>query len=763
MVFRISTPTLYHCYAKLPMLAPLFLLSLLAAPPLEASDAFLRQYSETRGFTAGSPRHISPTPDGRWVLFLRSGSSNLAQSLFAFEVATGRTVELLTAETLLAGAPQSLSTAERAELERKRIIARGFTGFELAEDGRSLVTVLSGRVYRVDVEALTAGKPPGAAVRALPVEGVLGPQLSPDGGKLGYVKDWELHVLDVQTGQQRQLSSGGSERLSHGLPEFVAEEEMGRFRGFWWSPDGALLAYEESDTREVETFSIQDAFRPEAPADRFPYPRPGKANAKVRLGIVPFAGGPTTWVGWDAARYPYLTRVAWSKHGQLTILVENRAQTEELLLAVDPATGATRTLLSETDPAWLNLPKEERVPTWLDDGSGFFWATERSGAWEVELRSADGSFRETWVKGSDHFVSLVGYDTQERALYFEAAPQAPETVVMRARAGLAAERLLPRSGEERTSEELVLSEDGRVRVVTRPGPGATLRSEVLDRSGKTLGVLPSVAASPPFEPRVEYRQVGERRFWSYLVRPRGAVPGRKLPVVVSCYGGPHYTVVSADPRQYLLEQWLADQGFLVVGFDGRGTPRRGRAWERAIRGDFSGVILEDQVAALQALGREVPEMDLERVGIYGWSFGGYLSALAVLRRPDVFRAAVVGAPVVDWLDYDTYYTERYLGIPPAADAVYARNGLLGYAPELRRPLLLLHGTSDDNVYFFHSLKLANGLFRAGRPFEFVPLSGFTHLVADPVVLERESRLEASFLKAHLGAMPGSSVGPAGPR
>ena len=657
------------------MLAPM-LLSILASSPAPADDGFLRQYAQTRSFTNGMPKQVRPTPDGRWVLFLRSEATSTVQSLYAFDVTTGKTAQVLTAEALLKGATQQLSVAERAELERKRISARGFTGFELSRDGKTLVTVLSGRVYAVDVGTLTAGKPAAIAFRTLPVEGVLNPTLSLDGKQLAYVKDYDLHVLDLATGTSRPLTTGGTERLSHGLPEFVAQEEMRRFEGFWWSPDGKQLAYEESDTRDVETFTIQDPARPEAPANTFPYPRPGKANAKVRLGLVSATGGPTTWVSWDQESYPYLARVVWPKHGPLTVLVQNRPQTEEVLLAVEPSTGATRTLLSERDAAWLNLPPAEQVPTWLEDGSGFFWLTERSGAWEVEFHGPDGALLGTWVKGTDHLVSLVGYDEAEKTLYFIASPQPPDTVAMRVRAGASAERLVPGTAE-RTAQSLKLSDDGSLRLLTHPDGAGAMRTEVQDRHGKTLGVLPSVAQPPPFTPRVEYRQVGEKGFWTAVLRPRSAVPGQKLPVLVDCYGGPHANMVQAAPLFYLLAQWQADQGFLVVSIDGRGTPRRGRAWERAIKDDFSGVILDDQVAALQALAAVVPEMDLSRVGISGWSFGGYLAALAVLKRPDVFHASVAGAPVVDWLDYDTTYTERYLGIPPAADAVYARNGLLG--------------------------------------------------------------------------------------
>jgi len=204
-------------------------------------------------------------------------------------------------------------------------------------------------------------------------------------------------------------------------------------------------------------------------------------------------------------------------------------------------------------------------------------------------------------------------------------------------------------------------------------------------------------------------------------------------------------------QRRLIDQWLADQGFIVVGIDNRGTPGRGRAWERAVYRKFGSVPLDDQVAGLRALGEKFPELDLDRVGIYGWSFGGYMAALAVLRQPEVFKVGIAGAPVTDWYDYDTHYTERYLGVPGKDDPAYREASLLTYTKDLKRPLLLIHGTADDNVYFRHTLKLTDALFRAGRDFEVLPLPGVTHMVtSDPVVMERFWSKTATFFQRHLG-------------
>jgi dipeptidyl-peptidase-4 len=225
-------------------------------------------------------------------------------------------------------------------------------------------------------------------------------------------------------------------------------------------------------------------------------------------------------------------------------------------------------------------------------------------------------------------------------------------------------------------------------------------------------------------------------------------------VIVDVYGGPLHQQVVRNMGGYLLDQWLADQGFIVISLDGRGTPRRGRDWERTIRGSFGSVPLADQAAGLEALGAKYPEMDLQRVGITGWSFGGYLSALAVLKRPDLFKAAVAGAPVTDWEDYDTHYTERYLGLPVENPVGYKESSLLTYAPGLKRPLLVIHGTGDDNVLFIHTLKLADALFRAGREYELLPLNGFTHMIPDPQVRIRLEERVVKFFKKHLGEPTG---------
>ena len=279
-------------------------------------------------------------------------------------------------------------------------------------------------------------------------------------------------------------------------------------------------------------------------------------------------------------------------------------------------------------------------------------------------------------------------------------------------------------------------------------PKSMAKTFVRRIDGTTIGELPSIAEEPPYYPRIEFTIANDNPvFHAAIVRPRDFAPNKKYPVIVDVYGGPGHTKIMQAARGYLMDQWLADQGFIVVSMDGRGTPGRGRDWERAIYLKLGEIPLADQVTGLRALGLVYPELDLDRVGITGWSFGGYMSALAVLRQPGVFKAAVAGAPVTDWLDYDTHYTERYLGLP--GQETYAASSLLESAPRLERPLLLIHGTADDNVYLRHSLKLIDQLERAGRSFEFLPLRGSTHMVLDPVLLQQVEKRTAKFFREHL--------------
>lgn len=692
---------------------------------------FLRQWAETYRFSAGRPKSVKITPDGSAVLFLRSGPRSAVQDLFQFDAATGTERVLLTADQILAGSNEELTPEELARRERLRMSSRGISGFSLNEDGSTLLVPLSGKLYLVDrasgkIRSLQskAGSPQDAS-------------FSPDGRFVACVRADEVFVTNVTTGEERQITTGAGGTITHGTAEFVAQEEMDRREGYWWSPDGSMIAYQETDTAGMETFSIADAMKPEKRPQSWPYPRAGGVNASVRLGVVPTTGGNTVLVEWDRAAFPYMAAVTWKKDAPLTVLVQNREQTHEKLLAVDPATGRTTVLLEERDSAWINLFNE--TPSWLPEGRGFLWISEKSGWATLELRGRDGQVVRELCGRDIGLQGLIG--VQGDAAYVAASPEPAEVHVYRVPlAGGLPERLSMEMGVH----GVTLGKDGtRVRSLNLFDGTNELRVERAD--GSAAGVLRSTAEEPSL-PTIELASVTDLNIRAVVIRPRGFEQGKKYPVIVSVYGGPHSNTVNASPRGYVLQQWMADQGFIVVTLDGRGTPRRGRGWERAIKNDLSKIPLADQKAGVLALCAQFPEMDSNRIGIYGWSFGGYFSAMATMREPGVYKAGIAGAPVADWVDYDTHYTERYMGLPSKNKAGYDAANVLTYCKDLSVPLLVAHGTADDNVYFVHGLKMADAMIRSGREFEFMPLAGFTHMVAEPEMVEKMwTRFAAFFI------------------
>lgn len=710
-----------------------------AEPNLDLNLKFFRDLAETRSYSLGTPVGIQLTRDGRTVFFLRGGPRDPVLRLYEFDVATGQERELLTPAQLLGNAEEKLSVEEKARRERARVTLKGFTKFHLSEDGQRLLVTLSGKLYVVNRTDLS--------VQALPGANWVDPRFSPDGTAVAAVSGGELHVIELATNTAHAVTHGASATVSNGLAEFVAQEEMDRSQGYWWSPDSQWLAYQRNDEAEVETRYIADPLHPEQPPVPFRYPRAGSANAEVELGVVARRGGETRWIPWDHAQYPYLTRVVWSEPGTpLCLLVQNRAQQEQVLLAADAATGTTRELLRESDPAWLDLDSRP-MPVWLAGGQQFLWTTESRGTWQVELRAADGRLERVITPPDFVYKGIIHARDSAAGIYVAGGTDPRETQVWRfpldGRPGVALTR-------EPGVHGAAVSGDGRILVHTYSLLDGRTGRDVLDRDGRVLASLPSIAENPPTVPKVEITRTvgGPRQFNAAIVRPRDFQPGQKYPVILDVYAGPHITVVTSSARAYLMDQWTADQGYIVVRLDGRGTPHRGRDWQRAVRGNLIDIALEDQVAGLEALGAMYPELDLTRVGVTGASFGGYFTAMATIRRPDIFRAGVAIASVATWENYDTYYTERYLGTPQEFPEAYRVSSILTYAPELKRPLLLIHGLTDDNVYFQHTLQMADAFFRAGRPYEFLPQLG-THLLSDPRLKLRQEQRVMEFFDQHL--------------
>lgn len=718
-----------------------------SAPTLAPDPAFLEAYSKTRSYRLGQPVKAEITKDEKSVLFLRAGPRDPKQSLFEMDLQTGAVRELVRPEAVLAG-PETVDPLERARRERLRISSGGLTSYQLAEDGSKVLFSLSGRLF-------LCARPSGQ-ITELPIGpgGAFDARLSPDGKRVAFVRNHDVYVLTLGNKAPVAVTTGGSEEETHGEAEFIAAEELDRTRGYFWSPDSQSLLFEIADLRKVERLAISDPAQPGKEPDRPRYPRPGKANADVRLGLVSAAGGAVRAVEWDRARYPYLAVVSWNKAGPPTLYVLDRLQKRGALIALDPKTHKTRVLLEEYDEAWLNF--DPQLPAWVGNTGSFVWSSERRGAPRLELRNERGAVVRELTADTLGLRSFVHLDANAGVAYVAAGARPEETQLhavpitspgeTRRVAGADAGVLRASFG---ASSRLFTTHQATLRAMPTHAVMAT--------DGSMVRAIPSVAEAPASLPTPEIMTVGPDQLRVSVVKPRNFDPTRNYALLDAAYAGPHRQVVIADLTRYLHAAWLADAtGAVVVGLDARGTPGRGRAWERAIAGKLGDVPLQGHVDGISTLLKELPSVDPARVGVYGWSFGGYFSALAVLRHPELYRAGMAGAPPADWRDYDTAYTERYLGLPADQATAYDNASLLVQAARAQgepRPLLIVHGTADDNVYFFNSLKLVSALDAAGRPYRFMPLSGITHQLADPALHERVWRQAAEFFRTELAPRP----------
>jgi dipeptidyl-peptidase-4 len=683
-------------------------------------EEFPRQVARTRGFSLGVPRSFTVSPDGERVVYLRTKKGDDPVScLWVFEVAGAK--ERLVFDPGEEEAERDLTEAERARRERARERSSGVTAYATDEAVRRAVFTVGGRMFLADLVEGSA--------RELSAPGsVDDPRLNPSGGRIAFVVEGALHVREIEGGV-RELASPDAPETSWGLAEFVAAEEMGRNRGHWWSPDGSKLAAAHVDERDVSIRYLSDPTDPAAPPRTVRYPEAGSNDAVVTLWVFDVDSGERVEVRWDLEAFPYLARVTWD-HEPLTLLVQTRDQRIVRLLEADPASGETSVLSQQTDPRWIELVDD--APVRLSDG-------------RVVDVLADPE--------TDTYVLAVAGDlVTPPGLQVREVLSAGAGVLFRASDGDPTEihlwRWTPREGALRLSEDTGVhsgAEGGEVLVRISASPNAVRSVATVIRSGEPAGTVENLSEIPVIEPRPRFITLGERELHAALLLPGGHEPDRPLPVLMDPYGGPHGARVVKAAGAHLTSQWFADQGFAVLVVDGRGVDGRGPAWDREMYRDFT-VALEDQVDALHAAAERFDFLDLGRVGMRGWSFGGELTAMALLRRPDVFHAGVVGAPVTDQYLYDTFYTERYLGKPQDEPEVYRRNSPLLDAASLSRPMLLIHGLADDNVFVANTLRFSAALFEAGKWHELVLIPNATHLTRSTAVTENILRVQLDFLR-----------------
>jgi dipeptidyl-peptidase-4 len=702
----------------------------------------------TRRFSLGAPRAVTVAGDGSRAVFLRSmGPEDKVDRLYVFDVATA--CERLVADppALVSGDSAHLPAAERALRERLRLSASGIGSYATDPGATVAAFALGGELFRAD---LTDG-----TVTAVPSAGsVIDPRPDPTGTRIAYVSNGQLRVAAERTGDSL---IAGEQDISWGLAEFIAAEEFGRFRGYWWAPDGQSLLAARVDEARVPRWTLHDPAEPASQPTTLAYPHAGATNAEVTLHLLDLDGG---WVDvhWDRETYPYLVAVSWTETGGPLITVLRRLQQHGLVLAVDPRTGETQVHAELADPRWVEpVPG---TPMYLPDGRVLVGGELAHDGYDARCLFADGtlltppSLYVRRVCGRIGRPSSSGVDLLVEASEGEPSEQYLYRVTAHAGAPVVDALRVPIGGTPPGPGWYTGAGGGDTIVASAVSLDHAGARWTVSHAGQVVGELANLAATPPYAPRPALQRVTDRRLPTGVLYPRTHVTGRRLPVLVDIYGGPAHQEVLAARSRWLEKQWWADQGYAVVVVDNRGTPGVSPSFEKAVHRRMADVVLTDQVDALRALVDKHPDLDLDRVAIRGWSFGGWLAGLAALRRPDVYHAAVLGAPVSDWELYDTAYTERYLGLPGDGTDVYAHHSLVELAAEApvraedARPMLIIHGMADDNVVSAHTLRLSGALLASGRPHAVVPLTGASHMAAGGIA-ERLLRLELDFLRRTL--------------
>jgi dipeptidyl-peptidase-4 len=701
------------------------LAALLAAQPVMAEQLPAKRIFESPDMSGPRAKGVKLSPDGKSVTYIKTRADDLTVTdLWVADVAGGEPRLLLDGKKL-APNERELSEAEKARRERAGVATRGVVDYAWDDQGKVILAPVEGDVFVYDVAAKTARqltRTPSDEIDA---------KVSPKGGFVSYVRDDNLYITPVAGGPERALTEGGTELKSWATAEFIAQEEMDRSTGYWWSPDDSAIALAFVDQSGVDIVERPEVGATGAKVVPQRYPRPGRPNAKVDLYIQPLNGQRIKVdLGPDADIY--LARVNWAKDGKtLYVQRQTRDQRKLDLLAVDPATGEGRVILTETSPHWVDLTDDLKP---LKDGT-FLWSSERSGYRHLYLYAANGKLVRQVTQGDWPVGQIEGIDEAKKTVIFSAFRESPgeRRIFSTSYATPGEPRALTRAGGWWT---VTVADKGGAFAGTYEDPKTPPQTALYRADGTRVRWIEENAlkAGHPFWPYVDRLREptfgsikaadGSDLMWS-MRTPPGFDAAKKYPVIVQVYGGPSGPRVAKNwhaPE----DQILLDAGYILFRLDNRGVGFRSVAFKTAIDRKLGQLEVDDQIAGANYL-KSLPYVDADRIGVTGWSYGGYMTLLMLTAPDSPFRAGVAGAPVTDWKLYDTHYTERFMGTPADNAAGYGASEIVSRLPRLQPgALLLVHGMADDNVTFDHSTRIMYALQSAGTPFELMVYPGLRH-------------------------------------
>ena len=734
-------------------LALFALMTVATALPAHAEKLTLEAITGSAPLSGPTLTKPQVAPDGSRVTFLRGKDRDRNRlDLWEYDIASGQTRLLVDSSVVLPG-EEVLSDEEKARRERQRIAAlSGIVDYQWSPDGKALLFPLGGELYFYDLT-----KSGRDAVRKLTNGGgfATDPKISPKGGFVSFIRDRNLWAIDLTSGKEVQLTRDGSDTIGNGVAEFVADEEMDRHTGYWWAPDDAAIAFARIDETPVPVQKRYEVYPDRTEVVEQRYPAAGDHNVRVQLGVIaPKTGARPQWI--DLGKDPdiYLARVDWRDPQRLTFQRQSRDQKKLELIETTLTNGTPRTLVTETSTTWVPLHNDLRF---LKDGR-FLWSSERSGFEHLYIASEDGSTLTALTQGEWVVDGLLAIDEAAGLAYVSGTRDGATEAHVYAvpLSGGEPRRLTQAPGMHAAT----FARNASVFVDSWSSDTTLPQIELFKADGTKLATLLVNDVSDATHPYAKYRAAhqptaygtltaadGTTPLHYSLIKPAGFDPKKQYPVVVFVYGGPAaQTVTRAWPGRSdsFFNQYLAQQGYVVFSLDNRGTPRRGAAFGGALYAKQGTVEVDDQLRGVAWL-KSQAFVDPARIGVYGWSNGGYMTLMLLAKHSEAYACGVAGAPVTDWALYDTHYTERYMDLPKANEAGYREASVFTHVDGIGAgKLLLIHGMADDNVLFTNSTKLMSELQKRGTPFELMTYPGAKHGLRGSDLLHRY-RLTEDFL------------------
>lgn len=704
------------------------LLCSLAVPAMANENLTIERIFDSPALEGSSANNVKVSPDGKRVTFLQGKTTDYERyDLWEYNIATGNTQMLFNSDDLHSG-PEALSDEEKARRERMRLSGSGIVNYFWSDDGKALLFPLAGDAYYFRLGDEKAQKILDTDAFETDI------RFSPKANFISYVREQNLFIKNIKTQDETQLTFDGKGTIKNAMAEFVAQEEMGRMTGYWWSPDESKIAFTQVDESPVDEITRSEIYADSIKMINQRYPSAGTPNVTVKLAVKDLTSGNTQWVDLGKEQDIYLARVNWMKDSQmLTYQWQSRDQKTLELRAFNSQSGKQNTLLTESSNTWVNLNDDLHF---LNDQKHFIWASEKSGFKHLYLYKNDGTLVRQLTKGDWVVDEIEAINEKQGLIYFTGRANTPleQHIYTVSIAGGDIKKLSQRSGTHVPS----FSDDASVYVDKFSTVNTPWQVSLHQADGKHLAWLNenAIKGSHPLEalqsdwvePTLDsFVSDDGTELYYRLYKPK-KIQG-KHPVIVYVYGGPHAQVVtnSWGGNRGLLMQYWANKGYVVFSVDNRGSNYRGKAFEDPLYKKMGSTEVDDQIAGVKFL-RKLPYVDPERIGIYGHSYGGYMSLMSMFKAGEYFKAGVAGAPVTDWALYDTHYTERYMGNPKEDEDAYIASSVFPYAKNLTGDLMIYHGMADDNVLFTNSTKLYKHLQDLAIPFESMDYPGKKHSI-----------------------------------